>query len=156
MGKNCHQVVTAHEVGHMFGAAHNEDITSFRPNGNYAFGYHMPGGYVTVMAYTNDAFNKRILYFSSPLLTVHGVKTGTTERDVRRAHVERKAIVSVIGDESGTCLKSIGGSTSTTSTSSPPTCQDVFAPTVCQTLRSLFNCCTWACQVLCRSSCSVC
>ena len=51
MAKNCHQAVTPHEIGHMFGAAHNKEISaSFAPNGGFEYGFLIPGGYISVMA----------------------------------------------------------------------------------------------------------
>ena len=51
VAKNCHQAVTPHEIGHMFGAAHNKEIsTNFVPNGGFEYGALIPGGYVSVMA----------------------------------------------------------------------------------------------------------
>ena len=51
VAKNCHRAVTPHEIGHMFGAAHNKEISgSFAPNGGYEYGHLIPGGYVSIMA----------------------------------------------------------------------------------------------------------
>ena len=66
----------------MFGCAHNQDITGFTPNGGYEYGYHIPGGYVSIMAYTATGFKTRIAYFSSPEL-FYGedkIPTGTATR----------------------------------------------------------------------------
>ncbi len=49
VGKNCHTVVTAHEVGHMFGATHNVEVANWLPNKGFEYGYLVKGGYVTIM-----------------------------------------------------------------------------------------------------------
>ncbi len=50
VAKGCQNIVVAHEVGHMFGAAHNKEKASFTPDGEYAYGLHIPPKYVSVMA----------------------------------------------------------------------------------------------------------
>ena len=51
VAKNCHQAVTPHEIGHMFGAAHNKEISAnFVPNGGFEYGFLISGGYVSIMA----------------------------------------------------------------------------------------------------------
>ena len=58
----------------------SQDITNFTPNGGYEYGYHITGGYVTIMAYTATGFTKRIAYFSSPVLQHNGKTTGRSDR----------------------------------------------------------------------------
>ena len=53
VAKNCHQAVTPHEIGHMFGAAHNKEISNFVPNGGFEYGFLGTAGsfrFVTLMA----------------------------------------------------------------------------------------------------------
>ena len=63
----------------------------------------MPGGYVTIMGYSNATHSKRINYFSSPNLVYNGSVTGHEWADVRKAHLKRKHTMSLHGDESGKC-----------------------------------------------------
>ena len=49
VGKGCPTVVTGHEVGHMFGALHNKEISSGADQG-FEYGYLIPGGYASIMA----------------------------------------------------------------------------------------------------------
>ena len=66
MGKNCQTVVTGHEVGHMFGAAHNEEVSNWIPKEGFEYGSLIEGGYVSIMGYSDSWHRKRISYFSSP------------------------------------------------------------------------------------------
>ena len=57
VGKGCQNTVTGHEIGHMFGAAHNYEISQFSPREGFEYGFRMPlgplnllvGGFVTIM-----------------------------------------------------------------------------------------------------------
>ena len=53
VAKNCQRIVAAHEIGHMFGCAHNRGKNSFTPENGYEYGNLLKDaqgkGYVTVM-----------------------------------------------------------------------------------------------------------
>ena len=89
VAKNCQRIVAAHEVGHMFGCAHNRGKHSFTPDGGYEYGNLMKDaagkGYVTVMAYkdTDAGYTIRSYKFSSPDLLIQGEPTGSANTDVR-------------------------------------------------------------------------
>ena len=77
-------------ISHNFGLQPDpQDITSFTPNGGYEYGYHMPGGYVTIMAYTATGFTTRVAYFSSPDLFYgdDNIPTGTANRYLDTQHI---------------------------------------------------------------------
>ncbi len=83
----------AHEVGHLFGAAHDPDnIDSYGLNRTYAFGHHFEtprfGGVGDVMSYTN--YRHRALYYSTPLKSFAGAPIGEVARDNARAIRETK------------------------------------------------------------------
>ncbi len=50
VAKGCQETVTPHEIGHMFGCAHNKEISSWTPVGGFAYGKRITGGYATIMA----------------------------------------------------------------------------------------------------------
>ena len=89
VAKNCQRIVAAHEVGHMFGCAHNRGKNSFDPDGGYEYGNLLKDandkGYVTVMAYkdTANGYTIRSYKFSSPDLLIQGVPTGSADTDVK-------------------------------------------------------------------------
>lgn len=83
----------AHEVGHLFGAAHDPDnIDSYGLNRTFAFGHHFAtarfGGVGDVMSYTN--YRNRVLYYSTPLKSFAGAPIGNETRDNARAIRETK------------------------------------------------------------------
>ena len=96
--------MAAHEVGHMFGCAHNRGRNSFTPEEGYEYGNLLKAndpnqgnkefGYVSVMAYKDTAAGYTIRSFklSSPELFIWGVPTGEADKTDCRYVVIRFAI----------------------------------------------------------------
>ena len=80
-----------------------------------------PGLYRSIMAYST-AGEKRVNYYSSPLIKYQGYATGTSTADNARTLVENRFAVAAIGDESMSCSGTSASVTSPpTSVTSPPT-----------------------------------
>ncbi len=73
-----------HETGHLFGGRHDYNIDSNGPS--YAHGYAIPNQTTrTIMSVRNNGDLSRILYFSTPSVSVGGTPIGTTtQNDVAR------------------------------------------------------------------------
>ena len=72
------------------------------------------------MAYST-AGEKRVNYYSSPLIKYQGYATGTSTADNARTLVENRFAIAAIGDESMSCSGSSVTSPPTTVTSPPTT-----------------------------------
>ncbi|MCM3603892.1 M12 family metallo-peptidase [Cupriavidus pauculus] len=93
VGRNCATGVLtfAHEIGHLLGATHNNEIST-NPNFPYGYGTIVPGKWRTVMAYecTSGGSCPRINFWSSPNVFYQGRATGDSLHDNARVLNERR------------------------------------------------------------------
>jgi len=119
----------AHEIGHIFGAAHNPanarnlaypfgtgHLIQSKKKRKKGQGNNNSTGYRSIMAYNHGQnYPIRVNYFSSPdiILKESGTPTGTETSNNRRVLLMNRFAIAAIGDESSdTCVVAGGNGSS--------------------------------------------
>ncbi|XP_059090627.1 coadhesin-like [Tigriopus californicus] len=107
--KSCAQgyFSVGHEVAHIFGAQHNQEVTD-RGYFPYGFGYLVGGNTDarTILSYSAPGHSRRINYYSNrnPEVTFNGQLVGNATRDNARVLLERRFLMEALGTESEPCV----------------------------------------------------
>jgi len=91
-----------HEIGHNIGLHHNKEKANNKHNKN-GYGYLIPNGYRTILAYKANGHATRINYYSNPYVKFNGRATGTKQANNAEILIRNRFFLSAIGDESEEC-----------------------------------------------------
>jgi len=91
-----------HEIGHNIGLHHNKEKAKNQhyPSG---YGYLIPNGYRTILAYKATGHATRINYYSNPNVMFQDLPTGTQQANNADILIRNRFFLSAIGDESEEC-----------------------------------------------------
>ena len=88
-----------HEIGHLFGGAHNREVHSFNAAFLYGHGHHIQNGYRSIMAYSNPSHRIRINHYSNPDVSFEGNPTGTWKSNNAKVIIDNRFAMAASGGE---------------------------------------------------------